>query len=344
MKLSVAPVFPIWLIVVLVVVAMALRVAAVVAARRRHGRLPERRAWLRLAAGLAAIACLGVAATRVGDESRAERPPRLTATAEESNLNVFLVVDRSMGMTAQDFDGNQERMAGAIQDMETVLGKYPKARFGVISYADSARVEWPLSPDVWSLIPFVDAFTPYGGPYGTDGDSQLDTIVSASSSVLRGQLNRAVHDYPGSANLVYLFGSPSDPGDWAFDIPAGQVSGGAVFGYGTEDGATVFYRPRDRSEGTRLVRSELNEPALRTAADSLGVPFEHRESGPLPSGALASVVPQAAPVDPIDPAVPHPNRVEFYWLFAGLAAALFGVELYGLARHWIRRRGGGFGR
>jgi hypothetical protein len=339
-KLSVAPVFPLWLIVSLVLVAIALRVAAVIMARRRRGRLPDGRTWLRLGMGVLAILCLGLAATRVGDESRAERPPRLTATAEESNVNVFLVIDRSIGMTAQDFNGGaEERLTAARKDLQVVLRKYEKARFSVISYADSARVEWPLSPDVWSLVPYLWEFTPYGGD-DASSEGQAKTNVSASKTVLRDELNRAVHDYPGSANLVYIFGSGSDPGDWAFDIPQGQVSGGTVFGYGTKQGASVYFRPDNAALPADLPRFTLNEPAMRTAAASLGIPFEHRERGPLPEDSLAAVVPQAAPVDEIIPDVPHPNRIEYYWLFAAIGAILFGVELYGLGRHWLRRRGG----
>jgi von Willebrand factor type A domain len=339
MKLSIAPVFPVWLIVILVVIAIGLRVAMLFTSLRRRGRQPDGRMWLRFGAGVLAILCLGLAATRIGDESRAEQPPRLTTTAEEDNINVFFVIDRSMGMTARDFEGNEERLTGAQQDLQVMLRKYQNSRFSVISYADTARVEWPLSPDVWSLVPFLWNFTPYGGDDATS-EGQIKTIVSASDSVLKEELDKAVREYPGSANLVYILGSASDEGDWAFDIPRGQVSGGAVYGYGTERGGYVYMRPNGATS-SEDVRSALNEPALRTAADSLDIPYVHREQGTIAEDSLAETAPQAVPVDPIVPDVPHPNRIEYYWLFAAIGAALFGVELYGLARHWLRRRGGG---
>lgn len=340
MKLSVAPVFPIWLIIVIAVLAVLLRVVAVFVARRR-GRSMNRRAWLRFAAAVGAILCLSVAATRVGDESRAENPPRLTATAEESNINVFFVVDRSVGMTAADFDGDQERLYGALTDMMATIRKYPQARFAVISYADNARVEWPLSPDVWSLAPFLEHFNPYGATSPYDSGSQLKTIVSAPDEVLAEQLTTASDFYPGSANLVYVFGAASDAGDWAYTIPQGQVSGGAVFGYGTTAGAEIYVDSGAGRYDRRIVSSKLNEPALETAAQSLGIQYVHRPRGAMPAEALATMPPQAAPVDPINPSVPHPNRIEYYWLFAALGASLIGIELYDLARHWLRRRRGG---
>ncbi|MGE2737942.1 vWA domain-containing protein [Mycolicibacterium vaccae] len=336
MNLSVAPVFPVWLIIVLAVVAVALRIAAFLAARRRHTRPQVGRSLLRLGVGVLAILCLGTAALRIGDESRTQRPPRLTAEAEETNVNVFLLIDRSLGMTTPDFGAGEERMAAALRDVGTVLGTYPDARYAVMSYSDTARSEWPLSPDTWSLRAFLANYGTYGA---TMMRAPKAALVSAPDDLLREQLTGASTAYPGSANLVFIFGSGSDPGDWAYDIPQGQVSGGAVFGYGTKTGARVLWR----SEGGDLefLTIGLNEPALRTAADSLDIEYLPRPDGPLPPDVLPTAVPQAAPVEPVVPAVPHPNRIEYYWFFAALAALLFGFELYGLGSHWLRRRHGG---
>lgn len=340
MNLSIAPVFPLWVIIALSLCAMGLQVAAMIIASRRRGRAPGKRTWLRLAIGLLAVLFLGVAATRVGDESHAIRPPRPTDNAQESNINVFLVVDRSLGMTARDFAAGRTRMAAAVEDMQLVMTKYPTARFAVISYADSARLEWPLSSDTWSLIPFVQKFTPYGGREAEYGEGTPAAMVSAPAKILGDKLNQAVHTYPGSANLVFIFGSGSDPGDWALNIPQGQVSGGTVFGYGTTRGDSVFFDPKDKSKPPQELHFSLNEPAMRTAADSLGIAYDQREQGTVSVDKLPSIVPQAAPIDKVVPRVPHPNRIEYYWLFTAIAAALFAVELYDLIRYRLRRRGG----
>lgn len=344
-KLSIAPVIPLWLIVVLMVIAVGFRCASLVSTYRRRGGGPDRWTWIRFGAATLAILFLGLAATRVGDESRAENPPRLTATAAEDNINVFLVIDRSLGMTASDFDEQdertlgEERLDGARNDLQVILRKYQGARFSVLSYADSSRVEWPLSPDVWSLVPFLWNFTPYGGD-DAGKEAPVEADVAASSSLLRAELDKASREYPGSANLVYILGAGSGPGDWAFAIPEGQVSGGAVYGYGTKDGY-VFLRPGHPDYiSYDPVKVPLNEAALRTAADSLGIPYVHRAEGVIEEDSLVTTPPQAVPVDPVIPDVPHPNRIEFYWLFAAIGAGLSGIELYALARHWLRRRGG----
>lgn len=344
MTLSTAPVMPLWLIAALVLIAVLLRTAAFVASRGRnssHGRGP----WLRFGAGILAVLCLGIAATRIGDESQAQQPPRPTGTADEMNINVFMVVDRSYSMGVFDTDTDLEfqdrvtRIVAVTRDIDVIVRKYPTARFAMISYADSARDEWPLSPDVWSFIPFATKLTMYGGDRVThgykDGDGvKPSTMVSAPAELLREKLNLATHNYPGSANLVYVFGAQSDPGTWTLDVPKGQVSGGAVFGYGTVEGE---YGPG--ADWSERVHYALNEPAMRAAADSLGVPFLQRAAGVLSPDELPAIVPPAAPVDEIIPSVPHPNRGEYYWFFAGVAAVLFGLETYDLIRYWLRRRG-----
>lgn len=342
MNLSVVPVFPLWLITGVALTAVGLRVGTFIVAGRRRGPRSDPRRWARLALSIAAILCLGLAATRLGDESHTQQPPPSTAIAEEAKLNVFLVVDRSMGMLAEDFDGQFARMDAVLNDLQAVIAKYPDARFSVISYADEARAEWPLSSDRWSLTPFLGRFAPYGGwSLTTRTAEHLSTNVAAANDTLADQIRRATVKHPGSANLVYLFGSASDPGDWAFTIPQSEVSGGAVFGYGTEQGADVLYRTDDG--GLERVRSRLNEPALQTAAQSLGIPYVGREKGTWPPPeALVTVAEQAAVItDVVNPRDPHPNRLEFYWIFAGLGLLIFGVELYGLGRHWLRRRGTG---
>lgn len=312
--MTVAPAFPIWIIATIVVATLGLRAVRFILSSRRNR--PTRAAALRFGAGTLAILCLGLAALRIGDESRAEQPSLQTTTADESNINVFFVVDRSTGMLTKDFDGGQtDRLTGAVGDMLTITRRYPHARYAVLSYAQSGRVDWPLSPDVWSLGPFLGNFTPYGG----DGHGVQATNVAAASPELRGQLEQAARTYPGSADLVYVFGSPSDPGDWAYDVPRGLVSGGAVFGYGTTQ-----------------AQPPLNEAAMKTAAESLGIPYYQRSTGMVKPDQLAALPKASTPAEHVAPGVPHPGRAEYYWLFTALAVALFGVELYTPVRRWLR--------
>ncbi|WP_306062677.1 hypothetical protein [Mycobacterium colombiense] len=165
--------------------------------------------------------------------------------AAGTNLNVFLVVDRSA-------DGQQ--IAGLRDDIAALMKQYPAARYALIGFASKASLDWPLSEDVWSLRPAVAAL-------GSQNASS-DANASAADNVLRYQLIQATQQYPGSRNVVLYFGSGA-PGSRApqgdFNLMGGSVAGGAVLGYGSGDA--------------------IDEAELHRIAAQLGVPYVHRGLG-----------------------------------------------------------------
>ena len=159
--MSVQPVLPLALLLVLaavVVGARAITLSAVLA-RPRDSR---RRALLRWGAMTVAMLLLVVAAARPGLESPAQpRPDRdAAAVSQGADTNVFFVVDRSVDSRVADY-GGQTRMSGIRADMASIIQTYPKARFAVIGFASDPAIEWPLSEDVWSLTAVIAGLSPY---------------------------------------------------------------------------------------------------------------------------------------------------------------------------------------
>ena len=117
------------------VVAGALAVARLVALRLVYsssaGRRPGR-AVLRWAGVTLAVLLVIAAAARPSirdDHSRSG-----TKTAAGQNLNVFLVVDRSVDSGVDDFGtpGNAEpRITGMRDDIAALFGQYPAARYAL---------------------------------------------------------------------------------------------------------------------------------------------------------------------------------------------------------------------
>ena len=104
--------------------------------------------------------------------------PSVTRIAGEREPNIFLIVDRSAGMS--DID------AQAHRDIDAVIDRYPGARVAMISFDARPALDWPLSADSWSLRPVLAASTP--NPRGDD----VLTNTGAASNVLRYQLISAV--------------------------------------------------------------------------------------------------------------------------------------------------------
>lgn len=224
---------------ILAVVAGALAVARAVAlqqvlasAGRRRGR-----AVLRWSGVTLAVLLLIVATTRPG--LRDDENGGATKKAAGANLNVFLVVDRSVDARA---------------DIATVIERYPAARYALLTFASRASLDWPLSEDVRSLRPTVAALE--------DRPSSAGVDTAAASNVLRNQLIQSAQQYPGSRNIVLYFGSGA-PGSAAprgdFDLVPRSVDGGAVLGYGRA--------------------AAIDEVELRRIAGQLGLPYQHRDPG-----------------------------------------------------------------
>jgi hypothetical protein len=286
---------------ILAVVAGALALARLVALWRvlASAGSRRRRAVMRWTGVTLVVLLLIIATTRpalLNENRRGETP------AAGTDLNVFLVVDRSADSNIDDYGNGEPRIAAMRDDIAELTRQYPAARFALITFDSKASLDWPLSEDVWSLRPTIaalDARTP--GP---------DANAGAAENVLRYQLIQAAQQYPGSRNVVLYLGSGA-PGSRApqgeFNLTRGSVSGGAVLGYGRSDA--------------------IDEVELRRLAAQLDIPYVHRD--------------RAQPFRPKLPDTAHraeADRIELYWLPALLAAGLLLAEIYLSVREFRRGR------
>lgn len=287
---------------ILAVVAGALLLARVVALRQvllsaghRRGR-----AVLRWSGVTLAVLLLIAATTRPAflDHGNGQG----ATAAAGANLNVFLVVDRSADVNAEDY--GEPRIAGMRDDIAALIKQYPAARYALIGFASKASLDWPLSEDVWSLRPTVAAL-------GSQNPAS-DANAGAADNVLRYQLIEATQQYPGSRNVVLYFGSGA-PGSRApqgdFNLMRGTVAGGAVLGYGSGDA--------------------IDEAELHRIAAQLDVPYLHRQLGQPFQVGLPDALGSGRNIA---------DRTELYWLPALLAAGLLLAEIYLSVREFRRGR------
>lgn len=305
------PVLP-WAI--LAVVAGALAVARLVALRevllsagRRPGR--RRRAVLRWSGVTLAVLLLMAATTRPG--LRDDNIHAGTRSEVGANLNVFLVVDRSVDSGVLDYGTDQSRIAGMRDDIAALIEQYPGARYALVTFASRASLDWPLSEDVWSLRPVIAVLS--AQQRGRGAGSDVD--ATAAGNVLRYQLIQAAQQYPGSRNVVLYFGSAA-PGSRApqgeFDLTQASVDGGAVLGYGRTDA--------------------IDEAKLREIASQLAVPYLHRDA----AQPFRPSLPDTRDGAGVRAAFTEP--VELYWLAALLAMGLLLSEIYLSVREFRRGR------
>jgi Ca-activated chloride channel family protein len=318
--MTLQPVVPLLL---LAAVAAAIVVARVVALRRLTAAGRTRAALMRWGGVTLAALLLLVAAARpvIGSDDQG-----IVRAAGDGDPNVFIVVDRSADMRVEDLSSGRERMAGARDDIAALIDRYPDARFAVISFASRPSLDWPLSQDTWSLRPVMSALT----PYASAPDAVYQTNVGAAGNVLRYQLIGARQQYPRAQNLVFYLGAgagETQAPQRQFELPEAAVDGGAVLGYGSADGGPI--------PGTDVARSVVDEPALRSVADQIGVPYVPRDGATPLTGLLTD---QGTEVGPPPPVAAPARRTELYWAPAVGAAILVLIELYLVLREFRRTR------
>ena len=219
--------------------------------------------------------------------------PAVPASETEvgTNADVFFVVDRTGSMAAEDYNGEDPRLAGVRADMAEIVEDMPGARFSIIAFDSQATSELPLTSDGRAVRSWVDTLRQEVTYYS--GGSSIDRPRQALAEALA----RAQEANPGNVRLVFMFSDGENtsgdttgqqiPGAWTDS--AGLVDAGAVLGYGTAEGGTMrSYDGTDRTgPGTTaplIMDDSTGEPAisrydeanLQSVADQLGLPYEHR--------------------------------------------------------------------
>lgn len=267
--------------------------------------------------------------------------------AVTSNVDVYIVVDRTGSMAAEDFNGTEPRLNGVRHDMVALTEALPAARFSIIAWDSSASRQLPLTVDTRAVKTWAETL------------QQESTAYSAGSAIdrplltLRRALESNADTKPENVRLVFFLsdGENTDGDDSSRDAsPDGYaelaqwVDGGAVFGYGTAEGGRMRKYGingvedeyiTDRSTGQDAI-SRIDEENLTALAANLGVDYVHRNDYSDLSGVA----------DGIDiEAILEDGRVEtrvlrdVYWPFTWVLAGLLAWEAYEQLRA-IRMMGG----
>jgi Ca-activated chloride channel family protein len=348
------PVAPLWLLVALGAVLVAFAAWRLV--RSRAGR--ERLGWvLRI---VAVILLLVVAARPVIPAESVQR------ARTSGGLEVYIAVDTTSSMAAEDWDDASPRLDGVKADIEQIASSLEGAGFSLVTFDAEAIQRVPLTSDASALLSASEVLSQEITYYSRG--SSIDEPVTLLGDVLA----EAEGENPGQERVLFYLGdgeqtAATEPG--SFDSLAPFISGGAVLGYGTSQGArmrefTGFAEPavpdptapdptapdptapdptapepaapgpaddspyiQDYGSGTPTdAVSRIDEGNLGAIADELGVSYVHRDADTSLSSVLAGFDVGDVSVSEGDSG----TRTELYWIAAiplGLLALLELVAL-----------------
>ena len=283
MTLIFEPLFELWTSVVLLGPPTALVIWMLV---RTFLKNAERTGWK---ARWSSIRRLGILALLALAAFGPAVPGALTKVVV-SDVDVFLVIDTTTSMNAEDGGPDAETRLDAVKaDAFRVAEEYGGARYSVITFDNGSLVRMPLVADPTALRTALDGLevelAAYAG--GSSISEPLETLLK--------RLKGASGEHPERLRLVFYFGDGEQTRDDApesMSALAQYISDGAVFGYGTSQGAPMRpnldfgpgepdapYLLDTTQPGSPTAISRIDEDALKKIAGEWGVGYQHRIPG-----------------------------------------------------------------
>jgi Ca-activated chloride channel family protein len=331
------PVLPGWLLAVLSLLLAAF--AAWRLLRSRNAR--ERLAWVLRIAAVVLLLVIALRPVLPADSVRRAQT--------SGGLEVYLAVDTTSSMAAEDWAGDSPRLDGVKADIEEIASSLEGASFSLITFDAEAVQRVPLTSDASALLSASGVLSQEITYYSRG--SSIDEPVAMLADVLAD----AEKENPGQDRVLFYLGdgeqtAAAEPG--SFDSLAPLITGGAVLGYGTAEGGRMrefsgYIDPeaaspfiQDYSTGVPTdALSRIDEDNLGAIADKLGVAYVHRDANASLSGVLGGLDVGDVSVSDGDTG----TRTELYWIAAIPLGVLALVELLllgsalGEARAAIRR-------
>ncbi len=342
------PVLPGWALALIAVVFGGFAVWRLVA-QRKKGR--SALLWL---GRLAMVLLLVVIASRPTIPTDGQGPKA------SGGLEVYVVVDTTSSMAAEDWGDAQPRLEGVKADIAALVDGLQGAQFSLVTFDAAAVQRVPLTTDSSAMLSAVSVLRQEITTYSRG--SSIDAAVPMLGELLA----QAKALNPDQRRVLFYLGDGEQTADLppaSFEELAPYLEGGAVLGYGsaaggrmqeyfgerpTQFGDTATGEPTDPSTlapepptyiqdptaGTDAV-SIIDENALQTIATQLGVQYQHRTADSSVAPALDGIEVGALTVDPGEP----DSTVELYWVFVIPFGALALVELYAVGGLLLELRG-----
>ncbi len=211
------------------------------------------------------------------------RDKHVKVEQEVTKCKIIFVVDDTISMVAEDYDGKNPRFDGAKADIAYIIDEFPGAEYSIIDFNNDAQVLTPFTDDPEFAKAFVNSIAPvyYRYAFGTN----LSVVKDTLENVLEAADER-------SNDPIYVFfisdGEITD--DYAlkpFDDLAEYIDGGAVMGYGTTKGGIMHVTDAYTGESEVLMDERdypyqpavscIDESNLKKIAQELGISYVHMD-------------------------------------------------------------------
>lgn len=202
------------------------------------------------------------------------------ATIEDNNLEVLFVIDNTISMNAEDYNGKNKRLDGVKKDCIEIIEALTGAKYSIISFNNSAKVLMPFSKDSTMATETIEIIEPIEELYARG--SSLNTPLELLEYTLKNSYEKS-----NDLKRIVFFISDGEITDdsklESFSKLKKYIDEGAVLGYGTEKGGNMKEIDRftekedyiyDYTTGlSSKALSKIDEKNLKQIANDLGIDY-----------------------------------------------------------------------
>ena len=197
----------------------------------------------------------------------------------DNNLDILFVIDNSISIVAEDYNGTYTRLSAIKKDCEYLINQLSGSKFSIITFDNIAQVALPYTKDTNTAIEVINAMGTTSELYakGSSLNAPRDLIIETLklADEKRNQIIFFISD--GEDNLAEIE---------SFSEIKKYIEDGAVLGYGTDAGGKMRVKNSyydnfanyiiDRTEVPyKEAVSKIDENNLKKIANDLNVDYIH---------------------------------------------------------------------
>ena len=213
-----------------------------------------------------------------------------------NNVDVLFVIDTTISMNAEDYNGKHKRLDGVKADCRNIIDELAGSRFSLIHFNNDAKISVPFTRDSDMVYEAIDILDPIEQLYARG--SSLNTALD----IVRQSLDASYEKDADRKRILFFIsdGEITDDSKLAsFRDLEKYVDGGAVLGYGTTSGGymknTNRYSTNDEyityysNYKTERAVSKIDEANLKQIASDIGISYIHMDKYDNISSVLSSI-------------------------------------------------------
>ena len=209
-----------------------------------------------------------------------------TSEVMTNELDVLFVIDTTISMVAEDYNGNDTRLSAVKRDCRYIMEQLHGSKFSIVTFDDTSKIMVPFTMDSNLIGETIDILNVSNYVYAKG--TSLNKPISNMESVFM-----ASEKHSNRARIVFFISdgeitNEDSINEEGYSDLKKYISDGAVLGYGTDVGGYMYVKDlyedsftyvEDRtSYPYKKAVSRIDEDNLKTISDSLGIDYVYMDN------------------------------------------------------------------